>query len=338
VPHVLSHLPAGTELDAKVYLTALDHPTSGLAHRHSVVLSLSHPLFHYAETLFGQGAESAGNVLVHELTHSAYEHSWFLRTEPTLENGNLQWLIDELQNEGLATYVAYQVQDQYPSPLDTVYMRMDSALWVRTLVARLNRLWAKADALEPAAFARKVAGVWDGRKQANILGGYMARTIDERLGRDALAATVAEGPIAFIRAYNAAADEGMRIAFDAPEPPDSVYLDLRSAVVAEDLAGVERLLADLETGGREPNTYETYVLYAAGQMLLRRGHTNLARRVFQHHVAVAPDNGNGYLGLGESYQVQGAAEPMVEAFEKGLELNPRAVWAALALQEVAHDR
>jgi hypothetical protein len=333
VPHVLSYLPDGTDLSTTVHLTALDHPHTGVTHGKYIVLALSHPMYHYAELLFDQGSASVSNILAHELFHRGYNENWFLRAEHGLENGPLQDLINELQNEGMATYVAYELRSLYPSSLDPVYLRLESELWIRTLIARLNRLFEMSETMDSGKLMEKVVQFSDHQQNAYIVGAFMAQTIEEHLGRETLVATVAEGPISFIRTYNTVAQDGMRLAFQPTPPTDSsVYLQLREATLAGDDGTVEALLSTIEDTAIVPSGYEAYTLYTTGHLLRHQGHTDAAIRVFQRHVAFFPEDASGYLGLGQCYQAIGEDDLARVAFEEGLRLDARAVWAAIVLE------
>jgi tetratricopeptide (TPR) repeat protein len=314
-------------------LTALYHPVTGQHHRGHVVLALSHPQYRYAQALLGQGSNTVRNTLVHELFRCGYNENWLLRSEHTLENGHLQALIDDLQNEGMATYVAYKVHALYPSPLETNYPRLGSKLWVRLPIARLNRLFKAADKMAPDRLWKRVVRFTERQGVSYLVGAYMAKTIDEQLGREALRAAIAKGPVAFIRTYNAVAKKGMRLAFQSvPSPEDSVYLQLREAALAEDTVAVDAQLSTVEGTTVETSPYEAYVLYTTGHLLLHQGKVDRAIRVFQHCIALDQENANGYFGLGECYQAIGENDLARAAFEEGLRLDPRAVRAAIALE------
>jgi tetratricopeptide (TPR) repeat protein len=183
--------------------------------------------------------------------------------------------------------------------------------------------------------ARKVTRFCLVQQNSYVVGAYMARTIEHQSGKQALVATVAEGPASFVRTYNSVAKEGMALAYQPPSvPEESVYLELRKAALAGDAAAVERLLAAAEATTVELSMYEGYLLFRTGELLLHQGHLDQATRAFQRLVAAKPELGAGHLGLGECYLAAGKDDLARSALEKGLELDPRAVWAAIALDEL----
>ena len=147
----------------------------------------------------------------------------------------VQDLIEAMHEEGMTTYVASELRSVYPSSWDSVYLCLDSELWVRALIARLNRLLARAGSMDAGKLSKKVTRFCIQQQNAYAVGAYMARTIEERLGKAALVATVAEGPASFVRAYNSVAEPNMRVAYQPPPVPEgSAYLELRKAALAGD--------------------------------------------------------------------------------------------------------
>jgi tetratricopeptide (TPR) repeat protein len=199
--------------------------------------------------------------------------------------------------------------------------------------------------MDLARLWKKVGAFCSGRREAYVVGAYMAKRIEERLGKEALVATVAEGPGSFIRTYNGIAKPGMRLVYQPPPvPEESVYLELRKAALAGDDAAVEALLATVEAAMSEGTSdaidvYEGYLLYVTGHLLLLRGRVDQGRleqaiRAFRCLVAAKPELAAGHLGLGGCYQAAGQDDLARTAYAEGLRLNPHARWAAVALQEL----
>ena len=120
-------------------------------------------------------------------------------------------MLDALQNEGLATYVAYEAQTTFPAPGERDYPMLDDPAQVRRLRMLLNGLFAQvgtasADQVTRWAWTRGVT-----MRGYYVTGAHMARTIDAARGRDALIATIRQGPVSFVRAYNTLVPEGERI-------------------------------------------------------------------------------------------------------------------------------
>jgi tetratricopeptide (TPR) repeat protein len=119
-----------------------------------------------------------------------------------------------------------------------------------------------------------------------------------------------------------------------PTPEGSLYLELRKAALARDAAAVESGLSAIEAATAEASEYEVYVLFRTGELLLQQGNLEQAIRAFRQVIAARPALGAGPLGLGECYLAAGQEDLARAALERGLELDPRAAWAAIALQEL----
>ena len=124
-------------------------------------------------------------------------------------------MLINLQNEGIATWIEYQMAEQYPSPFEWFLYLVDRDSIVSAYIADLNELFAIAQT-QPTGDAyadayRKIGAIGYNRKGFNIVGAYMAAQIERELGRDALVQTIRDGYQAFPEANNALVDEEMRI-------------------------------------------------------------------------------------------------------------------------------
>jgi tetratricopeptide (TPR) repeat protein len=165
----------------------------------------------------------------------------------------------------------------------------------------------------------------------------MAGRIQDQLGRDALTATVEIGPMAFIRAYNSVAKEGMELYSVEPENETvSIYQDLRTAALEGDLVRVRNILVDIQASPAPQLDIEVegYLIYNAGHILLKNGHLDLAQDVFQLDIALFPQVGAVYVGLGDVYVQQGEISAAIEAYERALELDPRCQWVAVVIADL----
>jgi hypothetical protein len=222
-PHVLSYLPEGTDIGATIYLTALEHPAPGYAQYPDIAYALSHPLYVGAAIVYEQtGAATVYNLLAHELFHIGYSDTFELSTEEHRKNEIVIDMLIALQNEGMATYVSYTLTSIYPAPFEWFHYLIDSELVVRSLIRQLNELFERADTKPTGAaydeIYREIAVVGYRRNGFYIVGAYMAMTIEDKLGKEALMQTVADGFYSFVRVYNSVAEEGMKITgFSEPE-------------------------------------------------------------------------------------------------------------------------
>jgi len=202
VPHICAFLPAASNLDIGVYFTAFVPPRSFVSGE--VVINVS-------ATYWQGNVANILNNLVHEIFHVGYSKSRLERTDTKLENEQLYGMLDALQNEGLATYVAHEAQAMFPAPGERDYPVLDDPAQVRRLRNLVNGLFAQvgtasAEQLERWAWTRGVT-----MRGYYVTGAHMARTIDGARGREALIATIEQGPLSFVRTYNTLVPDGERI-------------------------------------------------------------------------------------------------------------------------------
>lgn len=202
VPHICGFLPAASSLDIEVHFTAFVPPRSFVANEVVIDVSAGYWQGNVANVL---------NNLVHEIFHVGYSKSRPGRTEAPLADALLYEMLDVLQNEGLATYVAYEAQASFPAPGERDYPMLDNAGDVRRLRGLLNGLFALSGTASEAQLRQ-----WAWRRGVTmrgyyVVGAHMGRTIDRETGRDALIETIREGPASFVRAYNALVPEPERL-------------------------------------------------------------------------------------------------------------------------------
>ena len=165
----------------------------------------------------------------------------------------------------------------------------------------------------------------------------MAVRIEEQLGREALAATVETGPIAFIQTYNSIAEKGMEIHFFEPagtSGPD--YRELRTAALEGDLTRVRDILQDIQSGQIPLLNLEVegHLMYTTGYILLRNGDLDLAEDVFQTLNTLHPEIASVYVGLGDVYVGIGKTAATIAAYERAVELGSNDFWMKMRLAEL----
>jgi tetratricopeptide (TPR) repeat protein len=335
-PHILSYLPEGVDVGTTFYQTALDSANTGFHNREGIVTELSHPNYGMAEKLFGQGSTSVYNIMVHELFHRGYRDAWLYQIEPPLENGALRDFIKILQNDGMAVNAAYRIREYYPSGLDFTYPLHDFEPYVRYLIGQMNQIFRDAASKPIDDLYRDINHLYQSNVHY-IVGGYMAGKIEDQLGRDALVTTVEIGPMAFIDTYNSVAKDGLAIHFVAPQNEfGSIYQDLRAAALEGDLNRVRENLEAIQKDrkGLTNGEGEGYLLYNTGYILLRGNHLELAEEVFQLHIAVLPQVGAAYVGLGDVYTQRGDKPAAIKAYEQAMEIDPYNQWVAVVIHKL----
>ena len=202
VPHICAYLPADANLDIGVYFTAYVPPRSFVAGE--VVINVSAD--------YWQG--DVGHILnsiVHELFHVGYSKAREHRTEPRLDDEQLYGMLDALHNEGVATYVGYEAQALFPAAGERDYAMLDGRAEVGRLRNLLNGLFAQMRTAHPEQIARWSWARGVTMRGYYVVGAHMARTIEAKQGRDVLIGTIAQGPVAFLRTYNALVPAGERL-------------------------------------------------------------------------------------------------------------------------------
>jgi len=222
IPFIQSYLPDETDVSATVYFTALENAAAGISAFSDIAYSLSHRLVATAARIHqGSGTTTVFNLLGHELVHigySAYNHLSEISEEEWRKNEIVIDILHPTQNEGLATYVSYQLTDKYPIPLEWDLYLIKNKLVVKWYIKRLNNLLALAGT--PAGTEayndayHRIGDFGYNKKGFYIVGAHMAKTIEEQLGRDALVKTVVDGFYAFAEKYNSVVEDDMKIHYN----------------------------------------------------------------------------------------------------------------------------
>jgi hypothetical protein len=200
IAHLCSFLPEGVKpLETTVYFAA-EQTTSGIAVEGEIVLNIRN--------------QQILNMIVHESYHIGFNSA---RGDPgpvDREVDPVGWIAIGLQNEGMATYVAFRALDMYPAPEMKDYQMLTDPSARKRLRRRLNSLFAKAKSYTSERLQRTAWRIGVQERAHYVVGAFMAQTIDERLGRQALTGTISEGPRSFIDRYNALAADDMKILTD----------------------------------------------------------------------------------------------------------------------------
>ena len=336
VPHVLSYLPKDVDIGVTYYQAALDPLEVGFTDRGGIVTQVSHPVYGYAEWLFGQGTAAIYNNMTHELFHHGYIDSALWQTEDPVENGALRALIRDLQDEGMAVNAGYRIREAYPSTLRYADPLVNFQPLYRYLIGRMNKVFKGAESKTEAELYQDVARL--NRGQAiYFVSGYMAVRIEDELGKEALAATAKTGPRSFIQTYNSVAEKGMEIHFVEPAAKaGSDYRDLRAAALQDDLDRVRDILQNIRSGETPLLNFEAegHLVHLTGHILLRKGHLDLAEQVFQTLIAFNPEVAAGHVGLGDVYVQRGETVAAIKAYERAVELGSNDFWMKMRLAEL----
>jgi hypothetical protein len=123
---------------------------------------------------------------------------------------NIEW---QIQNEGMATYVAYRARPNTLKMQDYELLDNPSEVKLRfQLIRELLQLARRSTEADAPTIAKRSWADGTDRRGYYVVGGFMSRRIDEVRGRASLVATIKEGPKAFLNAY------------EETSPPDDLRL------------------------------------------------------------------------------------------------------------------
>ncbi|UCG33493.1 MAG: tetratricopeptide repeat protein [Phycisphaerales bacterium] len=325
VPHICSFLPdLPTGMTTTIYFTAETYPRA-IGVGDNVVLDVTND--------YWQGSDSTLlNTAVHELFHAAYGWHLCAQTETPLANAAVYAQLSTLHNEGLATFVAYKAQHLFPAPAEQDYTLLDDPARVRRAHKLVNRLLREAETLSPDKLCKDAWRIGVEQRAFYVLGAHMARTIDENVGRDAVADTIARGPRSFVSAYNNVVDEEQRVVeFQAPDQPSWPHR-LRLAAAQRDYDTLRQLLATaaLPEAGDMFAAEEPFI--CAGRLLLRHERYDLAVEVLECTTRLFPELAAGHYFLGEACRHAADADRAVASYRRTLELDPGHLYAPARLK------
>jgi tetratricopeptide (TPR) repeat protein len=301
-------------IDSKVYFTAFTAFDS-MNIWDSVVINALNPSY-------SLDADFILNTLVHELYHSGYGSCSPFREEPMLEQ-KLYYILECLQNEGLATYVAYQASPLYPAAKNKDYSLAASGEHVSRLRNEINAFLSKISEMPSDQALRDVFNLGVRQRAFYAVGFDMARMIEQRMGCEKLAETVAKGPISFYELYNSLVDDEDKIlSLDLARhlsPADAFKRALESADPRQVRAAREMIL---EKKSEIPQS-ELESFYRLGYRLLRgKKQYDQAEKVFELIRPLAENPSFAYAYLAEIALERGNTQKARELLSKSLEWDP----------------
>jgi len=301
-------------IDSKVYFTAFTAFDS-MNIWDAVVINALNPKY-------GLDADFLLNTLVHELYHSGYGSCSAFREEPMVEQ-KVYYILECLQNEGLATYVARQASKIYPAEMNADYSLAADKDQVGRLRAELNDFLSRISEKPGDQALRDAFDLGVRRRAFYVVGFDMARTIEQRMGCEKLAESVAQGPISFYELYNSLADGDDKIwPIDLSSHLSKVDV-LKRAFESGDERQVQAATAMILEKRSEIPQSELESFYRLGFRLLRgKKHNDQAETVFELIKQLAENPSFAYAYLGEIEINRGNTKRAQELLSKSLELDP----------------
>jgi tetratricopeptide (TPR) repeat protein len=322
MPHIRRFLPDnGLAFQASAFLTAKTLPFAFMTNGNIVIDVLS-PKFH-------QDADLIFNILTHETFHIGYGYNRYLRREPALEDDFIyDTLLDSLQNEGMAVYMAFRAQSFFPAKNESDYHLFENAGEVRKRIEAVNRIFESAERKNSSEEAlRKQA--WElgvNQRGYYIAGAEMARVIDEKLGRDALVRTVSEGPLSFIDRYNEVAERSLAVhRFDrtaGSTPLSRLLQEMKIAVLDRDEANFDALVRNLGQSAdfSDPKIPGRLNGFGYGQLYVQR--PDWAIKIFTAAVSLFPNSANAWDSLAEACLKTGDLDRAEQCCHMAMQIDP----------------
>lgn len=334
LPHIRRFLPDnGLAFRTNVFLTTKTLPfafmTSG-----NIVIDVLSPRFH-------QDADQIFNILTHETFHIGYGYNRYLRREPALEDDFVyNTLLDSLQNEGMAVYMAFRAQSFFPANNESDYQLLKNAAEVRKRIGGVNQIFELAErkTLSEEALRKEAWELGVNQRGYYIAGAEMARVIDEKLGRDVLVRTVSEGPLSFIDRYNEVAEGGLAVhGFHRPAvlaPLSRLLQEMKVAILERDEAKFNSLVRNLGQSAdlSDPKIPRQLNGFGYGQLYVQRW--DWAIKVFTAAVGLFPDSANAWDSLAEAYLKAGDPDRAEQYCHKALQLEPGLESSSKMLAEI----
>jgi hypothetical protein len=156
-------------------------------------------------------ADNILNMMIHEFFHVGYGQLRPHRTETPLVNGRLDSMVESIQNEGMAVWVAYEARVAFPAPGEVDNRLLDSPEDVADLRTALNGLFERSSTISDDQLRRQGWRIGVTNRAYYIVGAHMARVIQAERGKTALVETLAKGPLSYIRLYNSLVPEDERV-------------------------------------------------------------------------------------------------------------------------------
>lgn len=201
IPYVCSFLPKDCpEITTTIYFTTAIM-ASGFQMGNSIII-------------YGANADK-DNLFIHELFHRGFDQYKQKRLCSDHQDSVISQIYGDLQNEGMATYVGYKGLKEFPhcrtDMLKDDYKMFEDIKDVKLLLHSMNNILNKAFTLTEKELKDSLWRVGSTDRADYVVGCFMAKTIEEKLGREALVSTVNEKPIHFVQIYNSLVDDSLRV-------------------------------------------------------------------------------------------------------------------------------
>ena len=213
--HLLSYLPSKKGFNVNIYVIALGTCTGTTLNNDIMV------------DIWGRGVKvgSLLNGIIHEVYHVGFEQykpdfEQLTNVTPTTNRMFFRKMFNEIQNEGMATWVAYNALKngfatleikKSDNLLSNDYYMLESDSAVKKSISQINMLIERTKYISLDSLNKEAWEVCAIQRASYITGAFMAKTIEDKYGREKLAELVVKDEREFIKEYNAVVSSNYQI-------------------------------------------------------------------------------------------------------------------------------
>jgi hypothetical protein len=198
LPHICSWLPESTRFDTEIHFAAFIPPWAFSWGDGIIVIDVS-------AKKWNQNAGLVMNLLIHEIYHLGFVkyNPGFSLKSAGKEKEFIENILWQLQNEGMATWVAYNGRKIFPTGKNEPdYQKLESNAQIDRLFGKLNSLIEKVEENVSKKTQKLVWEIGVKERAFYIVGAYMAKKLEEKKGREFLLKLIKMKPINFAVEYN----------------------------------------------------------------------------------------------------------------------------------------
>ncbi len=314
IAHICSFLPASTlGFNRSVYFTAY---TLSWAFASGDVAVVNINSTHFEDE---QG--KILNTMVHEIFHVGYRSNVLYQTDIPLESSGHEEIIHTLLNEGLATYVSYTADSLFPYKIPTIdYEKLEDEIELRRLHGELNSFFISSENMPENEIDSISWELGVMQRAYYVVGSFMAKTIDKKLGREALVSLIRKGPLSFINTYNSLASDDLKIVTFNVSEELPIEHKMKQALLKDDMKDFNNLKKKLENAVLD-SLMEQKLDYVASLFLDAEKYDE-AIEILRLNTVLFPSSWKVYQSLGEGFVISDNQKEAIKNFQKSIELNP----------------
>ena len=314
IAHICSFLPASTVgFNRSVYFTAY---TLSWAFASGDVAVVNINSTYYEDEL-----GKILNTMIHEIYHVGYRSNVLYQTDIPMESSGQEEIIHTLLNEGLATYVSYSADSLFPYKIPSVdYVKLEDKKELIRLHGELNRFFILSENMPEREMDSISWELGVMQRAYYVVGSFMAKTIDEKLGREALVSLIRKGPSSFINTYNAIAPDDLKIVTFKVSEELPIELKMKQALLKNDMEDFNYLKKELINA--DLDSLMEQKLDDMANIFIDAEKNTEAIEILRLNTVLFPSSWNVYQRLGERLVISGNKKEAIKNFQKSVELNP----------------